>query len=366
MMTIRVFGSLYELLLRLYPRHFRDEFAREMRAVFSESLDQAAKQGILALVGVGLRELIDAPLTLMRVHWFNWKKKGKATSGSTARFPPVPSSSLPLPSPDGHESWMQAGLEISLFLSMGVVLALQTYFPLTWPACGPADRPVSGPLRGMGSINTAILLLPALGFLVGLARGLPRWAYPFGGILLGYGFLAAIRFDMLSFLIASLLAFVVLAIAAAVVNARVRPLPPLLRRLGQSMGLDWTRLSFCIYGVMPLMITTAFDDARCNNRTPYLVISVLLMVAGALAYIRSRRTVLQITALLGGMSLSLWCALLDQSHFIGGLESWLSSPGSWLAEIGWMLKLWANVTALILAPFLIRLAHRALAPGSAA
>ncbi|MBC8445573.1 MAG: hypothetical protein H8D74_00085, partial [Chloroflexi bacterium] len=231
MMTIRVFGSLYKLLLRLYPRHFRDEFAREMRAVFSESLDQAAKQGILALVGVGLRELLDAPLTLLRVHWISWKKKGKATSGSTARFPPVPSPSLPLPSPDGHESWMQAGLEISLFLSMGVVLVLQTYLPLTWP--------VSGPLRGMGSINTAILLLSALGFLVGLARGLPRWAYPFGGILLGYGFLAAIRFDMLSFLIASLLAFVVLAVAAAVVNARARPLAPLLRRPGRSIGLDW-------------------------------------------------------------------------------------------------------------------------------
>ncbi|MBL7063771.1 MAG: hypothetical protein ISS49_06110 [Anaerolineae bacterium] len=114
------------------------------------------------------------------------------------------------------------------------------------------------------------------------------------------------------------------------------------------------------------MITTAFDDARYDNRTPYLVISVLLMVAGAFAYIRSRRTVLQMTALLGGMSLSFWCALLDQATFFGGLASWFSSPGSWLAEIGWMLKLWANVTALMLVPFLIRLAHRALAPGRAA
>jgi len=245
---------------------------------------------------------------------------------------------------------MQAGLEVSLFLSMGVILVLQTYLPLT--------RPVSGPPRSLGSIGTIILLLSIPPFLVGLARGLPRWAYPFGGILLGYSFLVAARFNLLPFLAALLLASVVLAVAAAVVHSRYRPLPPLLQRMGQSIGLDWTRLSFCIYSVMPLMITTAFDDARYNNRTPYLAISVLLMVAGAFAYIRSRRTVLQMTALLGGMSLSFGCALLDRAYFMGGLGSWLSSPSPRLAEIGWMLRLWANGTALLLAPFLIGLARR--------
>jgi len=340
----------YCALLRLYPQRFRAEFEDEMRAVFSKSLEQAAKQGILALASVSLREWLHAPLTLLRVHCFSWKKKEKATSDSTARSSPVPNSSLPSPSPDGRASWMQAGLEVSLFLSMGVILVLQTYLPLT--------RPVSGPPRSLGSIGTIIFLLSIPPFLVGLARGLPRWTYPFGGILLGYSFLVAARFNLLPFLAASLLASVVLAVAAAVVHSRYRPLPPSLPRMGQSIGLDWTRLSFCIYGFMPLMITTAFDDARSNNRTPYLAISVLLMVAGAFAYIRSRRTVLQMTALLGGMSLSFGCALLDRAYFMGGLGSWLSSPGPWLAGIGWTLKLWACMAALILAPFLIRLAHR--------
>jgi len=338
----------YCALLRLYPQRFRAEFEDEMRAVFSKSLEQAAKQGILALASVSLREWLHAPLTLLRVHCFSWKKKEKSTSDSTAGSLPVPSSSLP--SPDGRASWMQAGLEVSLFLSMGVILVLQTYLPLT--------RPVSGPPRSLGSIGTIILLLSIPPFLVGLARGLPRWAYPFGGILLGYSFLVAARFNLLPFLAALLLASVVLAVAAAVVHSRYRPLPPLLQRMGQSIGLDWTRLSFCIYSVMPLMITTAFDDARYNNRTPYLAISVLLMVAGAFAYIRSRRTVLQMTALLGGMSLSFGCALLDRAYFMGGLGSWLSSPSPRLAEIGWMLRLWANGTALLLAPFLIGLARR--------
>jgi hypothetical protein len=201
---------------------------------------------------------------------------------------------------------------------------------------------------------------------VGLARGLPRWAYPFGGILLGYSFLAAVRFDLLAFLAAFLMASAVLALAAAVVNSRVRPLPPSLQRLGQSIGLDSTRLSFCIYGVMPLMIALAFDDARYNNRTPYLAISVVLMVAGAFAYIRSRRTVLQMIALLGGMSLSVGCALFDHAYWTAGLGSWISSPGPWLAEIGWIMKLWAIGTVGILAPFLLGLARRTLTPGRAA
>ena len=62
--------------------------------------------------------------------------------------------------------------------------------------------------------------------------------------MLGYSFLAAISSNLLPFLAAPLLASVVLAVAAAVVNSRYQPLPPSLRRIWQSIRLDWTRLSF--------------------------------------------------------------------------------------------------------------------------
>jgi hypothetical protein len=345
---------LYGAFLRLYPQRFRVEFEDEMQAVFSQSLEQAARQGIASLADVTLREVLHAPLTLLRVHRFSRKEKERTTSDPITGFSPVPRAFFPPPPPDGRESWMQAGLEASLFLSTGAIMVLLTYLPLAWPA--------SDPLYRLGSSVAIVLLLPALGFPVGLARGLPRWAYPFGGILLGYGLLAAIRFDLLPFLAAFLVASVVLALAAVVVNSRVQPLPPSLQRLGQSIGLDPTRLSFCIYGAMPLMITLAFDDGRYNNRTPYLAISVLLMVAGAFAYVRSRRTVLQMTALLGGMSLSVGCALFDHAYWTAGLGSWISSPGPWLAGTGWIMKLWAIGTVGILAPFLLRLARRASTP----
>jgi len=298
-----------------------------MQAVFFQSLKWAATQGVLTLASVSLRELLYAPLALLRVHRFERQKR--ATSGSALGDSPPAGSTLTPPLPDGRESWRQAGLEISLFLSMGALLILVNY--------QPSIRPGASWQRGPGIIGVAIALLPAPAFLAGLVTGLPRWAYPCGGILLGYSFSVAHRFDLVPLLAFFLLASIALAVTAAIVHSRYQPLPPLLRRMGQSIGLDLTRLSFCVYGIMPLLIVIAFDDSRYNNRAPDLATSVLLMIAGAFVYARSRRSLLQMTALLGGMSLAFCCALLDQATLTGGLESWLSFLGSRFAEISWML-----------------------------
>ena len=338
----RALTRLYVLLVRLYPRSFRARFEDEMRAVFAAVLDQAAQRGILALASLGLRELCDAPLALLRVYRSGWRNWSRAT-----RHSPVSISSLPRPSPDGRASWLQVGLEVSLFLSMGAVLVLLTYLPLARTMPGPPRGPTDG------SAIWVLLAIPL--FMAGLARGLPRWAYPSGGMVLGHSLLAAIRFRQLPTLVAFMLAFAALTAAAVVVHLYVRPLPIWLRRLGRSIVVDWTRWSFCVYGAMPLTISTAFDNAYLNNRTPYLAASVLLMVAGALVYVRSRRTVMQIAALLGGMSVCFLCALLDHVHFVGRM-----SP--WIAESGWLIQLWASVIALTLAPFLFSLVQRALMP----
>jgi hypothetical protein len=338
--VLRLFVRSYRALLHLYPSSYRVEFEDEMRAVHAQVLDQAARRGILPLARAGLWEWLSVPHALLRVHGFSWWKRARTIVGN-AGLALVPSASLPPPAPDGRTSWVQAGLEASLFLSMGAILVLRTYLALPLPAAGSPYSP--------DGIDGVALMLPIPLLLVGLARGLPRWAYPFGGILLGYSVMAAIRLGAWPLLVAFLLAALLLAAAAGVVHARVRPLPPYLRRMGRGVWRDWTRLSFCVYGVMPLLIAAAFDDARHDNRTPYLALSALLMVAGAVVYIRSRRVALQVAALLGGMSLSLCCALLDQACLAGGL-----------ADVSWVLRLWASVAALIAGPSLIGLGRRAL------
>jgi hypothetical protein len=339
---VQVLTRLYVSLVRLYPCRFRARFEDEMRAVFAATLDQAAKQGMSTLANLCLRELCDAPLAILRVYGSSWQKRIGAMRHSL-----VPTPSLPQPSPDGRVSWMQVGLEVSLFLLMGAILTLPTYLP-------PAQAaPVPQVGRGDDSAIWVLLVVPL--FVAGLARGLPRWAYPSGGMVLGYILLAAIRFRQLPALVATALAFAVLTTAAMGVHFWIRPLPAWLRRLGQSTGNDWTRLSFCFYGAMPLTIAAAFDNAYLDNRTPYLAMAALSMVAGALVYARSRRIVAQMSALLGGTMLCFVCALLDHVH--------LSAR---IAECGWLIRLWASVSALTCAPLLLGLAWRAWTPKRAA
>jgi hypothetical protein len=179
---------------------------------------------------------------------------------------------------------------------------------------------------------------------------------------LSYYVLTANQSGALPFLVAMLLASAILAVMALVTNVQLSPLPASVRRIGQSLSLDWTRLSFGIYGALPLAIISAFDDAHFNNRTPYMAISVLVMVVFALIYCRSRRRNLQIAALLGGTSLSIWAALLDKTFFAGGLPSWIAAPSPNAADIAWVLELWMLWVALILTPAVLAVAGRAVRP----
>lgn len=61
--------QVYRRLLSLYPARFLAEYASEMEAVFAQAIGEAARQGHLALVWRGWRELRDLPLAALREHW---------------------------------------------------------------------------------------------------------------------------------------------------------------------------------------------------------------------------------------------------------------------------------------------------------
>jgi hypothetical protein len=346
MTATRLLAHLYALLLRLYPPHFRAEFGEEMQVVFSEAAKEAAARGALGLLL--LRELSDAPSALVRAYWDDWTKTWQ--KGMTLIRDAASIADLPPPPPDGRESWRQVGWELSLFLFTGFALILFTYLPAAWLETGWH--------RNFDLLGRVVTLLTLPVFLIGLVRGLPRWAYPFGGLLLSHQALAANRTGVLPFLLAS----AILAVIALITDMKRSPLPMPVRRIGQSLSLDWTRLSFGIYSALSLAILSAFDDAYLNNRTPYLALSVLGMILFALIYCRSRESKLQIMALLGGMSFSIWAALLDKTSFAGGLKGWTSAPRLETAEIAWLLELWMLWLALTLAPAFLTLAGRKVKP----
>jgi Na+-transporting methylmalonyl-CoA/oxaloacetate decarboxylase gamma subunit len=346
--VVNSLALVYQFLLQFYPRHFREEFGPEMTAVFMRTVREATASNGRAVVAVCLRELRDIPQALAGAYRYDWIEKWQ--EGIQLLRAISTSADLPPPPPDGRESWRQVGLELSLFLVAGLLLIGVTYLPFAGPSAGWG--------HDLGFLGKIIMPLTLAIFLIGLALKLPRWAYPFGGLLLGYQALRINQSGIWPFLVVMLLAYAILGVVALITNPQPSPLPVPLRRIGQSLALDWTRLSFGVYGAAPLAIIIAFDDGHTNGRTPYLALSVLAMIGCALIYCRSGQRRMQVGALLGGMTFFIMAAWLDNVSFTGGSGDWIAVPAPGHAEIVWLLGLWIHWMYLILAPVLLSSAGR--------
>jgi hypothetical protein len=319
--------ALYAHFLRLYPPAFHAEFAAEMRAVFGVLLDDAVASGLPALLRLLARELIAAPRSLFAAHW---REALNPQPASVSIWPRIPFRD---PAYDGRHSWLQATLETAPFAAQGAILLVLTYSP-PW-ALPP------GWYRQPEQLAPFAAILPLLLLTACVLRGLPRWAYSPAGLLLGYCFFVASRQNLLAVPAALLPAFLLLALAGAAAHAR-RPLPAQLAWLARSVQLDAGRLSFAIYGAMPLILLLAFDDGYRNDRTPWLAIAVLVMVAGALSYCRSRSRRAQLSMLGAAAAGAIGAALANQVSVAGSL--------SFPAAGGWRLSLLGLILFLLLAP----------------
>jgi hypothetical protein len=341
---VRLNISIYRLVLMAFPLRFRIGFGDEMIAVFRVTLENAEQQGFWPLAKASLMEMYRLPPVLLRIQWFYWLKEQREANHSLVQSEGTVKSSLTVTRVDGRDSWIQAGLETGFFVTAGAILIALTYLqpnPLT-----------PGWYRDMNLLAVFVLLLTVPVLIVGLHQNLPRWSLPLFGLLLGYCFVAAQRLDMMLMLSVASLTMLLLLFLALFVNSHIRPLPAPIQRWGSSVWPDWSRLSFGLYGCLPLIIIVAFDDSHLNNQTPFLAISVLFMVLGALTYTRIRELDWQIFALLAGMTLSLLPALLDLVANMGGITLWISDSGR-LGEIGWLIQLWLLMMALILSPVII-------------
>lgn len=263
----------------------------------------------------------------------------------------------------GPGSWGEALAAMLPFLAIGLV-ALSSY--LSQPALIVASY--AAVLVGLG--------VPLVGLGVGWVKGFPRWSYAYGGLVLAVTSLLLAnnldlwifnRYDMWVMLFRRLpgladvvfylmfdkynmwVLFLAMAVIALLLSRLWRPLRPLY----QGVWHDWTRLSFGVYGVMPLMLVIAFDDVTPTFRAPYLVASTVVLTAGALAYVRSARTSQRTLALLIGMTLAWGVTTAGVATF-------------WHAATWDMLRHWVVLAALILAPVLLGLLRRSVKSAQAA
>jgi hypothetical protein len=66
---------VFALVLKLYPRRFREMFAEEMLEVFSLAAGEASQDGVVAVVRTLLRELVELPIALLLEHVYQWRKR---------------------------------------------------------------------------------------------------------------------------------------------------------------------------------------------------------------------------------------------------------------------------------------------------
>jgi hypothetical protein len=196
--------------------------------------------------------------------------------------------------------WVEtlAGLVPFLYIGLwSIVLELLAFPPPPWQLIAYVGPLVAG----------YVVTLAGLG--VGWARSFPRWSYAYVlcvplfslyvslaacSTILPYPYLLCLP------LFSSLIPLAVMAIVVLVVT---RSRPP-LARLFTNVWRDWTRLSFALYGLVPILVWFAFDEVEDRFRLPFMIALTLILIGGALAYLRSARAWQRATALLVGTVLA--------------------------------------------------------------
>jgi len=227
----------------------------------------------------------------------------------------------------GPSSWGETLAGMILFLISGLGLILNEI---------PHDWGVPLWLTHLaGALLLAYLLVPAIGFGIGWIRGFPRWSYPYWGLallvslymmrvatpglrILNYTFGRNDLWGWRAWIPVS-----AMAVIALLITRSLRP----LFKLFTNIWADWTRLTYGMFGFMPLLIGIGFDEVDRLYSLPFMVALTFLMVGTALAYLRSTRQWQRVSALLIGIILV--AAIVAVAPTVYWLENgWVNVQGT--------------------------------------
>lgn len=162
---MKVLIRLYSVLLRLFPAAFQAAFGAEMREVFTRSLAEARREGILAVLALLLREAVDLPASAMREHVYllvNGQNPVAAASGASGEVTSLPQSRPP-------SSLLDAVLSGLPHLLVGSLMA---FGPLLQFALGLEDQTSLGGIQIVPRIGLLVLVTCSLIAAIAL-RGKP-------------------------------------------------------------------------------------------------------------------------------------------------------------------------------------------------
>jgi hypothetical protein len=301
---------LYAILLRLYPRQFRDEFGDEMQSIFTEALTEAAQRGHLVLIQTCVRELLNLPGAILR----EYLQARRISMENQSRV-----------------SWLElsvAAIPFLLYLVLPVVEELR----LGW-----------GGVPFLFLLGGLVIVM-----IVGLFKGVPRWSLPAIGLMLAIlnylalgvfgmavvmvileplfgisGFLLPLFAPTLVPIFRTIfgsgflyLGIIPLSLIIILVSAYIKPLLPFFQRIRE----DWTLFPFTLYGIMPLAIFISFDEYQ--GSAPYEIGMGLCLLAGVWLYLRISQSWGRILVLGIGITLAMAVEAIGKWILIPS-QSWL-------------------------------------------
>jgi hypothetical protein len=330
---------MYGWLLFLFPSAYREEYGDELQAVFNLSVDDALEDGWLKVADVVLHELVSLPTAILSEH-LRERRRTKMTGKFASRFDFAPGSRT--------ESF--AALAPFVF---GMVMLFFSYI----------GKSMTIPLW----VQIAFVLLfwssVLVMFLLGSAKGLPRWFLPYLGLPLPIAALLIFNAVLdpqwpgfnVPWLVGSIIMegflwswMILIVVVFLLIAAWIPKFRPFYLRIRQ----DWTLLSFMLYGATPLALFITLDDYK--DVEPFFFLSLLMLALGGWFYLRNDEPLKRFVSLHVGLALSMLTAAVGKA--IQFEESWPQFVSlGWENEMIYTMVTWAWLALIMLLPLALNL-----------
>ena len=343
-LNLQFLRRFYGLFLTLYPPKYREDYGRELQSVFDLSLDEAVTKGGFEVEKLVLRELVSLPKAILYEH-LRERRRSIVTGKFASRFNFAPGS------------WIESFVALAPFL-FGMVMVLLGYI----------GRYLIVPLWMQIAFVIFFWSLVLGLFLLGSAKGLPRWFLSYLGLplpivsLLLFNSLmekwGGVWWYRLPWLLSAfiqeglfwmgLVLTMALLLVATILVPKFRPF---YRRLRE----DWTLLSFLLYGTVPLALFITFNEYK--NVEPFFFLSLLMLAIGGWFYLRNEAPWKRFWSLFIGLALSMLTAAVGKAVLYE--ESWPQAFYlGWKNEMVYTLVTWAWLALIMLIPPALNLLPR--------
>jgi hypothetical protein len=254
---------LYAKLIHLYPIRFRAEFAEEMQIVFEDALNDAIKDGIRSVVILCLREYGGLPFNVMREFWHEHRKENTIMDMN-------------------EQTESKSAIEEAISHWDALICTLP--FVLFAVASSIGRIPFWGIYAGL-----AFYVIVLLGLLIGLVKGVPRWAYGY----IGWSLVFAWNWQI----------WPPLLMTIGIALLWTRSLLP-LRQVVRGVWLDSTRLSLTMYTLVGFVMLL-YDENHSPYWIGFMIISTLTIAASVWFFMMSTKASVRFIALVTGFVTSL-------------------------------------------------------------